>query len=102
MYFKEMDQEKLRTILSQEEDVLTERSAEDAKFYDNVSCLRCGGTCTIEAHVQGMVRAGTTRNKYMCRCTECGCLFEPHMGIIIEMGNLGRLTRPYPLIHDDD
>lgn len=102
MHFKELDQKTILDILSEEEDVLTPRSKADAAFYDDIDCVRCGGDTTIEAHTQAMLASGTTRNKYMCRCTVCGCLFDPYFGIIVEMGNLGRLERPVPLIHNDD
>lgn len=55
-----------------------------------------------EADPQRMIRRGTLHQGYLSRCSVCGCLFEPDMGIIIEMGNLGRLEPAIPLINPDD
>lgn len=101
MHFKTMDQSVLLAILAEEEDVLTERARTDAAYYSDVSCPRCGGTCAVVPDVMAMMRAGTTRNKHRCRCTTCGCLFDPVLGIIIELGNLGELEPAVPLIHGD-
>lgn len=99
-FFKEMDQNKILEILEGHEDTLADRVREELEFVTRNPCPRCGGNSLPELDVMRSLRNGT-RNIYHCRCVECGCLYSPYSGLIIEMGNLGQLEPAVPLIHGD-
>ncbi len=91
MHFKEMKAEDRAKLIEEHDDVLTPLIQEDQKIYEDASCPRCGGMAAKDVD---LFRAVTTKRvipRYNCKCLECGCLFEPITGLIIEMGNLGRL-----------
>jgi len=104
MRFKVRDQDELQEILDGETDILTGLVAADDEIYRNATCPRCQGLTMKEVDVQQYLRSGAQRPipTYCCRCAECGCLFSPFTGVIIEMGNLGRLVPRYPLVQPED
>lgn len=100
MAFKPLDPDVAEALLEEHTDTLTERVRKELAFYNDQMCLRCGGKCRAEANVRKMVKTGRS-DQYLCRCMDCGCLFDPTLQIIVEMGNLGRLRPSIPLIHGD-
>ncbi len=101
MRYVPMDRRLIEAVLESEQDVITKRAETERARYAAVNCPRCGGSCRAEGDVQAMIRTGTTL-KFKSRCNDCGCLFDPDIGMIIELGNLGRLRPAIPLIHVDE
>lgn len=97
-----MDDAELAKILAEhaDEDVLTDRGAELSKFYDAQSCPKCGG--------KKLSRSYDTRHAFsdpseplpraLLDCTECGAHWDPHSGIRLVEGNLGRVPVPDVLV----
>jgi hypothetical protein len=99
MPIKPMDQALVLDYVEGRKDTVSERVQEDLEYFNSRQCPRCGGGCRAEPDVQRMIRAGTTMTMYHCRCLECGCLFDPSLGLIVEMGNLARVRPTIPTIY---
>lgn len=93
-----MDPETAKKLIEGHEDVLTPKAEAERKFYDSLQCPRCAGNIRREMDilVSDDLQVST---RFLARCLECGCLFNPDLGLIIEMGNLGRLKPAIPIIH---
>ena len=98
MPYQPADPAKLEKMVEGHEDVISGPFQQEVEAVTRVPCPRCGGSVQPEADIPRMVRQGSTRYGLLGRCTVCGCLFEPDMGLIVELGNLGRLEPAVPLI----
>lgn len=102
MPYRPADQNKLAELVSEYEDAITGPFHQELDAVTAHPCPRCGGQVQAEPDIERMLLQGSTRYALLSRCTACGCLFQPDMGIIVEMGNLGRLEPAVPLINPDD
>lgn len=108
MHFKEMDPNLILDILSKETDILTPLVAADQEIYNDASCPRCGGTTikerdianSIEVFEDGSIASKSSRPipKFLCRCVDCECLFDPFSGLLLEMGNVAKVRPRIPII----
>jgi len=96
-----MDRDLLEQCLEGHEDVLTPKAEERNKFFGSLQCPRCGSECRPESIVRAE-ESGAVLTKTNARCLGCGCLFEPDLGLIIEMGNLAKLEPDIPIIHPSE
>lgn len=49
-----------------------------------------------------MFREGQALPRYQLECLACGCVFDPHSGIIVEIGNIGQAIEPaIPILKTD-
>ena len=96
-----MDPEVAAQLIDGHEDILTKKFEEEQKFFDSIYCPRCDGKVLKEVNVKVNGDQITTQN--LARCQECRCLFEPNMGILVEMGNLANIEPDIPIIrqHED-
>lgn len=104
MGFLEMDQELLAKLLSEFEveggtDVLAEDRSNLDKLYSSTRCPQCGGSCRAEYDA----RTAYTDPNYLVakatlRCRDCGCHFDPHTGLRIAQGNLGKIPVPHVIV----
>jgi hypothetical protein len=101
MPYQPADQSKLAEIVSEYEDAITNPFHQEVEAVTRYPCPRCGGDVQPEADIQRMLRQGSTQYGLLSRCQVCGCLFNPDMGIIVELGNLGRCEPAIPLIDPD-
>lgn len=107
--FKEMDQEELKAIVAEHKDILTPLVEADQAIYNDASCPRCGGKTFPENDLRHLrvsedgsevfVAGNRPIPKKLCRCTDCGSLMDPFSGILVEMGNLGRIEPRIPIIY---
>lgn len=75
-----------------------EQKALDA-FYRQFKCPRCGSECRREMLAKHMFSdPGTLVPRSVLRCTRCECLFDPHSGLRLEQGNLGKVQPDIPII----
>jgi hypothetical protein len=100
MKFVPMDRERVVAILEEHDDVLTEQARVRREFYASKECARCGNPCAPEADIR-MNPDGSGRVKYLCRCTGCRSLFDPDLGIVVEIGNMALLEPNIPIIRGD-
>lgn len=99
MSFKPMDPELAHKAIEGYQDVLTpQKTALDA-FYRQFRCKRCGSECRKE-QVRGHVfaDADTLVPRSCLRCLTCSCLFDPHSGLLLEMGNPAGVPPNIPII----
>jgi len=94
MHFIPMDPELIAKAIEGHEDILAPEQKKLDTFYRQFVCPHCGGECAKET-VRGHAFAdrGTPVARSCLRCKQCGLLFDPHSGIIIERA--GHVTLPY-------
>jgi hypothetical protein len=64
-------------------------------FYRQFACLRCKSSCQKE-FVQGHVFADpdVLVPRSCLRCTVCRCLFDPHSGLVLSVGDAPPMVVP--------
>lgn len=107
--YKEIDQETLKAIVAEHEDILTPLVEADRAIYNDASCLRCGGKTFPENDLRHLKVSEDGSEVYvansrpiprkLCRCTDCGSLMDPFSGLLVEMGNLGKVEPRIPIIY---
>lgn len=100
MSFKELDPELAwKAIEGYVNELAPEQQAADA-FYRQFRCKRCSGSCRKE--ILNSVHAFSDPNslvpRSVLRCLSCECLFDPHTGILLEMGNPAKVPPDIPII----
>lgn len=95
-FFKELDPKIAQRMIEGHEDVLSEQVQRELDFVNQQSCPRCCGNVIPEHDVRRMIKGGPPRP--LARCGECECLFDPYSGLLLEMGNLGKLEPAIPII----
>ncbi len=98
MRFTELDPEVREKALDGQEDILIKLVEADAAIYRDAVCPRCGGLVSKALDIGRAIRAERIIPRYNMRCVECGALHDPFSGLILEMGNLGRLQPEFPTI----
>jgi|GEM_PF-2259964 len=94
MDLKFLDPEITRKLLEGHEDVVTKRAEDREKFYSAQSCPRCGGNCRKLGNYHSMYRGEDILPKFYLECVACGEQFDPHSGIVLKTGNVGRAVEP--------
>lgn len=103
MPFIEMDPSLVWSMIEgYQNELAPEQRALDA-FYAQKHCPQCGGSCrkeVISSHT--FSDASTVVPRSVLRCLTCECLFDPHSGLRLEMGNLGKAEPAIPIIDPSD
>lgn len=95
MAMKTLDPQITLKLLEGHEDILTPMAEEREKFYQGQICPSCGGNdFTKVGDSKTMIRDGDCLTRYLLKCNNCECLFDPHSGIQLTMGNLGKAYIP--------
>ena len=103
MGFKEMDPQIALKLLEGHQDILTQQAEAHERFYANQSCPRCGGGCRRIGDLRTMFKEGEALPRYLLECLACSCVFDPHTGMILEMGNIGQAVEPaIPILKNED
>lgn len=92
--YQEMPEDELRAILEANEktpdELAAAKKAQEA-FIRNTPCTRCGGACVASfPGVRMVFPAGSVLPNYTLTCRSCGAEFDPHTGILLRLGNIGR------------
>jgi hypothetical protein len=94
-----LDPEIAQKLLEGHKDVVTAASEERDGFYAAQSCPRCGGNCRKLGDYHTMYTGEGALPKFYLQCLACGEEFDPHSGIILKTGNVGKAVVPaYPII----
>lgn len=91
MRFKEMKTEDRKQLIKGHKDVLTPLVEADRQIYEGVTCPQCAGMTTKEFDFFRTITSPRVIPRYNLRCLECDCLFEPITGLVVGMGNRGKL-----------
>jgi len=101
MDFKEMDPELAIRLIEGQEDVLAGEGKKLDAFYRQFHCPRCE-TAGLQPEFTTPQFAFGDPNvpipRAALRCRSCDCLFDPHNGILLEMGNPAKLPVEIPII----
>lgn len=80
----------LKAIEGYENELDPERKALEA-FYRQFRCKACGGAVRKELNKShAFADPGTLTARALLRCTVCNCLFDPHSGLVLELGNAAK------------
>lgn len=104
MPLKELDPELAwKAIEGYQNELVPEQRALDA-FYRQHRCKRCGSSCRKETlnSVHAFADPETLVPRSVLRCLSCNCLFDPHTGMILEMGNPAKVPPDIPIIRPSD
>lgn len=94
-----LDPEIAQKLLEGHQDVVTPLSEEREKFYAAQVCPRCGGNCRKLGNYSSMYTGDEALPKFYMQCLACGEEFDPHSGIILKTGNVGKAVVPaYPIV----
>jgi len=95
MNLKQLDPKVIMKMLEGHEDVITPLQRERDQLYQSQSCPTCGGNAFDKVgDSRTMFRQGDVLPRYMLRCSNCDCVFDPHSGIQLTMGNVARAYVP--------
>lgn len=104
MPVKEMDPEfAWKAIEGYANELVPEQKSLDA-FYRQFKCPRCGGNCRKEvlSARHAFSDPETLVPRSVLRCLSCDCLFDPHTGMRLEMGNPAKVPPDIPIIRPRD
>lgn len=95
MHLKFMDPEVTLKLLEEYKDTLTPLAEAREKFYQDQVCPRCSSTALQkQGDANTIFRANDPIARYCLLCQDCQCVFDPHSGLLIKMGNLGDAYEP--------
>jgi hypothetical protein len=90
-----------KSIEGYQNELASEREKLEA-FYRQFTCLKknCRASCRKETLPKHAFGTGPEFEgiRSVLRCTACNCLFDPHTGLILEMGTDPTLPPGIPLI----
>lgn len=95
MDLKPLDPQITLKLLEGRADVITPMARARQQMYQDQMCPRCGG-CTLKkrADSRTMFRPNDPLPRYLLSCQDCHCLFDPHSGLILSLGNLAQAFEP--------
>jgi len=91
--YQELDPEICRKMIEGYDDVLEGEAKKQDAFYRQFRCLRCGSACEkifLGLHHAFDPGSDTPLPRSGLRCTQCSCTFDPHSGLIVEIGEGGK------------
>jgi hypothetical protein len=95
MHLKAADPRVTLKLLEGRKDVIGPLAAARDEFYRSQSCIRCNGTSlTKVANAATLFHPNDPMPRYLMECKDCECLFDPHTGLLLAMGNLGKAFLP--------
>lgn len=104
MSLKELDPELAwKAIEGYQNELAPQQKTLDA-FYRQFKCQRCGSNCKKEVlnATHAFADPDTLVPRSVLRCLSCECLFDPHTGIRLEMGNPAAVPPNIPIIQKRD
>lgn len=104
MHLKFLDPQITLKLLEGRKDVITPLANKREEFYRSQSCPHCGGNALQKiGDIHRMFVDGDPIARYQLRCDNCECEFDPHSGIVIKLGNVGKAYVPtVPILDGPD
>lgn len=95
MDLKLIDPEITIKLLEGHKDVITPAAEEREAWYKNQTCIRCGSSA-LKKHGDSrtLFRGNDPLPRYNLICQSCECMFDPHSGLLLSMGNPGKALEP--------
>ena len=95
MDLKPADPRVILKLLEGKKDIITPLAEKRDEFYRGQTCIRCGSQALIKvANAATLFRSNDPMPRYLMQCQDCECLFDPHTGLLLSMGNLGKAFLP--------
>lgn len=95
MSFEQLDPRITLKLLEGRRDVISPLAEKREKFYAQQECPNCGGnSLTKIGDPDTMFRDGDPLPRYTLNCDNCDCLFDPHSGILLSIGNKAAAYEP--------
>lgn len=103
MNLKTLDPEIIEKLLEGAQDSITPLAKSREQFYQSQACPNCGGNAFQKfGYAHSLFISNDPLPRYHLRCKNCNCSFNPHSGIVTELGNIGKAFVPsVPLINKD-
>ena len=94
-HIKLMDPEATLKLLEGRKDIITPLAEAREAFYQSQTCIRCGSPALIKVgDANTMFRSNEPLPRYLLKCASCECLFDPHSGLLLSMGNQAKALVP--------
>lgn len=90
----------LQRLLEHEKDELTPKLQERAQKY--VQCPRCGGALHQHLAAERPFSNTSMLPRTTARCVDCGHEIDTQSGMIVKLGNVGKVEEPFPIIKSKD
>ena len=102
MDLKPIDPRITAKLLEGYRDTITDAAKERERFYQDQTCPYCQGVdFQRRGDARTMFRPNDPLPRYQLVCVNCDCHFDPHSGIILKIGNLGKALMPaFPILPD--
>lgn len=99
-----MDPQIALKLLEGHKDVISPLQEEREKFYRGQTCPGCGGNAfTKTGDSRLLFRHQEPLPRYLLQCDNCDCVFDPHTGIQLTMGNRAKAYVPtIPILEGPD
>ncbi len=99
MQLKCMDPEETLRLLEGHKDIITPLAEARERFYKEQECPSCGSTSfTRSTNARIAFRGSDPIARYLLSCQDCGCTFDPHSKMVLEMGNRAKLEPAIPIL----
>lgn len=92
--FVELDPAEVRRLLAGHPDELSGEKLKMDAYYRQHQCPRCGGKCDrafLGEHHAFAKDSGWLLPRSGLKCCLCDCVFDPHSGVIVSLGNVGKI-----------
>jgi len=102
MAVKPLDPEIIAKLIEGEKDILTGAKEERNAFYASQSCPVCGGNAFSKiGDSRTVFRPTDPIARFLLKCDNCDCLFDPHSGVQLTLGNAGKAyKKPFVILND--
>ena len=104
MELKILDPRITAKLLEGHKDILTPMAEERERFYSEQICPSCTGEHLRKTgDSRSLFRSGKPLPQYWLECESCGCVHDPHSGMIVTMGNVAKAVEPaVPILDGPD
>jgi len=102
MDLKPIDPRITAKLLEGYKDTISDSAAARERFYQDQICPHCqSADLRKRGDPRTLFRPNDPLPRYQLICTNCGCHFDPHSGIILKLGNLAQGLEPaFPILPD--
>lgn len=99
MQLKCMDPEEVARLLEGHKDIVTSLAEKREQFYNDQQCPSCASTSHTRSTNANIAFLGNDPiARFILECQDCGCVFDPHSGLVLQLGNRARLEPAIPIL----
>lgn len=95
MAIKQLDPEITLRLLEGHQNAVSPLARERDDFYKKQKCNECGSTALQKTQdPKRIFQENDPIARWLLNCKDCGAVFDPHTGLLINMGNPARAMVP--------